>query len=94
MTTLELFFVLFFLIYIYLKCRPVHMHSRAVIVAEPFQVLLCVCSQDRALQLSVYCGIAARDTKEKHGYGERTGIILDLRKIQKTNKLISRYSCC
>lgn len=53
------------------------MHSRAVIVAEPFQVLLCVCSQDRALQLSVYCGIAAGDTKEKHGYGERTGIILE-----------------
>lgn len=43
---------------LYLKCRPVHMHSRAVVVAEPLQILLCVCSQDRALQFSVYCGIA------------------------------------
>lgn len=34
------------------------MHPRAVVVAEPLQVLLCVCSQDRALQFSVYCGIA------------------------------------
>lgn len=42
----------------YLKHRPVHVHPWAVVVAEPFQVLLCVCSQDRALQFSVYCGIA------------------------------------
>lgn len=34
------------------------MHPRAVVVAEPLQVLLCVCTQDRALQFSVYCGIA------------------------------------
>ncbi len=34
------------------------MHPGAVVVAEPLQVLLCVCSQDRALQFSVYCAIA------------------------------------
>lgn len=42
----------------HLECRPVHMHVGAVVVAEPLQVLLCVCTQDRALQLSVCCGIA------------------------------------
>lgn len=42
----------------HLKCRPVHMHPGPVVVAEPLQVLLCVCSQNRALQFSVYCGIA------------------------------------
>lgn len=42
----------------YLKCGPVHVHSWSVVVAEPLQILLCVCSQDRALQFSVYCGIA------------------------------------
>lgn len=34
------------------------MHPGAVVVAEPLQVLLCVRSQNRALQFSVYCGIA------------------------------------
>lgn len=43
---------------LYLKRWPVHMHPRAVVVAEPLQVFLCVCSQDRALEFSVYCGIA------------------------------------
>lgn len=41
-----------------LKGGPVHVHPRPVVVAEPLQILLCVCSQDCALQLSVYCGIA------------------------------------
>lgn len=42
----------------YLKGGPVHMHPGSVVVAEPLQILLCVCSQDCALQFSVYCGIA------------------------------------
>lgn len=42
----------------YLKGRPVHMHPGSVVVAEPLQILLCVCSQDCAFQFSVYCGIA------------------------------------
>lgn len=43
-----------------LKGGPVHVHPRSVVVAEPLQILLCVCSQDCALQLSVYCGIAEK----------------------------------
>lgn len=50
---------------LYLKCRPVHMHPGAVVVAEPLQVLLCVCSQDCALQFSVYCGIAVERKMEQ-----------------------------
>lgn len=50
---------------LYLKCRPVHMHPRAVVVAEPLQVLLCVCTEDRALQFSVYCGIAEERKMEQ-----------------------------
>lgn len=50
---------------LHLKCGPVHMHPRAVVVAEPLQVLLCVCSQDGALQLSVYCGVAAERKMEQ-----------------------------
>lgn len=50
---------------LHLKRRPVHMHPRAVVVAEPLQVLLRVCSQDRALQLSVYCGVAAERKMEQ-----------------------------
>lgn len=42
----------------HLKGGPVHMHPGSVVVAEPLQILLCVCSQDCALQFSVYCGIA------------------------------------
>lgn len=42
----------------HLESRPVHMHVRAMVIAEPLQVLLCVCSQDCALQFSVYCRIA------------------------------------
>lgn len=42
----------------YLEGGPVHMHPGSVVVAEPLQILLCVCSQDCALQFSVYCGIA------------------------------------
>jgi len=49
----------------YLKCRPVHVHLWAVVVAEPLQVLLCVCSQDRALQFSVYCGITEERKMEQ-----------------------------
>lgn len=45
----------------HLKCRPVHGHPWAMVVAKPLQVLLCVCSQNGALQFSVYCGI----TKER-----------------------------
>lgn len=41
------------------------MHSRPVVVAEPLEVLLCVCSQDRALQFSVYCGIAEERKMEQ-----------------------------
>lgn len=52
---------------LHLKCRPVHMHPGAVVVAEPLQVLLCVCSQDRALQLSVYCAIAEERKVEQTG---------------------------
>lgn len=47
----------------YLKGGPVHMHPRSVVVAEPLQILLCVCSQDCALQFSVYCGIAGEERK-------------------------------
>lgn len=43
---------------LHLECGPVHMHLGAVVVAEPLQVLLCVCRQDGALKFSVYCGIA------------------------------------
>lgn len=50
---------------LYLKGRPVHMHPGAVVVAEPLQVLLCVCAQDRALQFSVYRGIAEEEGKKK-----------------------------
>lgn len=46
---------------LYLKGRPVHMHPGAVVVAEPLQVLLCVCAQDRAFQFSVYRGIAEEE---------------------------------
>lgn len=46
-----------------LERGPVHVHPRAVVVAEPLQVLLRVCSQDRALQLSVYRGIAVERRK-------------------------------
>ena len=49
----------------YLKCGPVHMHPRAVVVAEPLQVLLCVCTKDCALQFSVYCGIAEERKMEQ-----------------------------
>lgn len=48
----------------YLERGPVHMHPGAVVVAEPLQVLLCVCSQNRALQLSVYCAVAEK--KKQH----------------------------
>lgn len=48
----------------YLECRPVHMHFRAMVVAEPLQVLLCVSSKDSTLQFSVYCGIAEERTRE------------------------------
>lgn len=44
----------------HLECRPVHGHARAMVVAEPLQVLLSVCRQNCALQLSVYCGIAEK----------------------------------
>lgn len=37
------------------------MHPGAVVVAEPLQVLLCVCAQDRAFQFSVYRGIAEEE---------------------------------
>lgn len=49
----------------HLKSRPVHMHPRAMVVVEPLQILLCVCSQDCALQFSVYCGIA-EERKVEH----------------------------
>lgn len=41
------------------------MHPWTVVVAEPLQVLLRVCSQDRALKLSVYCGIAEERKREQ-----------------------------
>ena len=44
----------------YLKRWPIHMHLRAVVVAEPLEVLLGVGPQDGALQFPVYCGIAER----------------------------------
>ena len=50
---------------LHLKCRPVHMHPGAVVVAEPLQILLCVRSQDRTLQFSVYCGIAEERNMEQ-----------------------------
>lgn len=43
---------------VHLKLGPVHMHARAVVVAEPFQVLLCVGRGDGALQVPVHCGVA------------------------------------
>lgn len=48
----------------YLERGPVHMHSGAVVVAEPLQVLLCVCAQNRALQLPVYCAVAEEKKRE------------------------------
>lgn len=41
------------------------MHPGSVVVAEPLQILLCVCSQDCALQFSVYCGIAEETKVEQ-----------------------------
>lgn len=49
----------------YLKGGPVHMHPGSVVVAEPLQILLCVCSQDCTFQLSVYCGIAEKRKVEQ-----------------------------
>lgn len=50
---------------LHLKCGPVHVHSWAVVVAEPLEILLRVCSQDRTLQFSVYCGIAEERKMEQ-----------------------------
>lgn len=50
---------------LHLKYGPVHVHSWAVVVAEPLEILLRVCSQDRALQFSVYCGIAEERKMEQ-----------------------------
>lgn len=41
------------------------MHPGSVVVTEPLQILLRVCSQDCALQLSVYCGIAGERKGEQ-----------------------------
>lgn len=49
----------------YLERGPVHMHSGPVVVAEPLQVLLCVCAQNRALQLPVYCAVAEEKKKAR-----------------------------
>lgn len=57
------------------------MHPRAVVVAEPLQVLLCVCAQDRALQFSVYCGIAEERKVEqivRMNVPEETGGVLPI----------------
>lgn len=42
---------------VYLKLGPVHVHTRAVVVAEPLQVILCTGRGDGAFQVSVHCGV-------------------------------------
>lgn len=56
----------------YLERGPVHMHPGPVVVAEPLQVLLCVCGQNRALQLSVYCAVAEEE-KRREGTSRDSG---------------------